>query len=416
LREHLLAAALEPEHPRDWRPHLLAFSDDSHRRAALLRFASCIEGGSGLTTVVRFVEGEGLKVLRLKEEAEKELAADVRAHGSDAFPLVVAVPSLSVGVYTLVQSFGVGPIRGNTILLNWFEDPPRGIFGIRELQYGRNLRAAFRLGCNIVVLDAKEEEWVALEALSSQERRIDVWWWGDATSHLMLLLAYLMKRKEEWENATIRVLASADKEESGTDPESLRKTLEDIRIEAAAEVVHDPGAESVWKHSSDAAMVFLPFRFRKNRLAGPFGEQVEGILSRLPITALVLAAEDIDLDAEPEEGKAGEMAAALDVFSDLERKAREAEKDAAGASREAEEKLGEVSSALGTEGREEFISRVKIAMEAREKAQKAARRAAKVRAKADNAAKELEALGGEPVREKEGNAALLLEGTEKLNQ
>ena len=44
IRENLLAAAAEPEHPRDWRPHVLAFSDDPGRRFRLLRFSSWLEG------------------------------------------------------------------------------------------------------------------------------------------------------------------------------------------------------------------------------------------------------------------------------------------------------------------------------------------------------------------------------------
>ena len=36
---------------------------------------------------------------------------------------------------------------------------------------------------------------------------------------------------------------------------------------------------------------------------GPFGEPVENIIRALPSVAMVLAAEDIDLEAEPEEGE-----------------------------------------------------------------------------------------------------------------
>ena len=73
IREHLLAAAEEPEHPRYWRPQILAFSDNPKRRAELLEFASWMEGGSGLTTVVRILEGQGPKMRKLKAEAEAEL-------------------------------------------------------------------------------------------------------------------------------------------------------------------------------------------------------------------------------------------------------------------------------------------------------------------------------------------------------
>ncbi|MCJ7594470.1 MAG: amino acid permease, partial [Desulfobacterales bacterium] len=77
LREHLLAAAAEPEHPRDWRPQILAFSSHSRRREQLLRFASWLEGRSGFVTAVRVLEGEGVAMLRQREEAEEELRKDI---------------------------------------------------------------------------------------------------------------------------------------------------------------------------------------------------------------------------------------------------------------------------------------------------------------------------------------------------
>ena len=208
VREHLLSAAEEQEHPRDWRPQLLAFSNDSHRRKQLLLFASWIQGGSGTTTAVRILEGEGVKMLKAQAEAEAELRADIEKHGVEAFPLVLFAPTLQVGLQTLVQGFGIGPLKANTILLNWFEHFPKGIFSfLKESVYAHNLKVAFRLGCNIVVLDAKKDNWNTLESAPSWERRIDVWWWDDETSRLMLLLAYLMKRNDTWGEAKIRVLS-----------------------------------------------------------------------------------------------------------------------------------------------------------------------------------------------------------------
>ncbi|HIJ57128.1 MAG TPA: amino acid permease, partial [Deltaproteobacteria bacterium] len=61
IRQHLLDAAAEPEHPRDWRPQILLFSDDANRRRQLLQFSAWIQGGSGFTTAVRILEGSGIK-------------------------------------------------------------------------------------------------------------------------------------------------------------------------------------------------------------------------------------------------------------------------------------------------------------------------------------------------------------------
>jgi len=397
MREHLLAAAVEPEHPRDWRPQILAFSDDRHRRRQLLQFSSWIEGRSGLTTAVRVLEGEGVRMLKAREEAEAELRTDILEYGLDAFPLVVVAPNLQIGINALVQAFGVGPLKANTILLNWPEQFPEGSLKRGAQSYGRNLRAAFRLGCNIIVLDADEEEWAALEALPSERRRIDVWWWGDATSRLMLLMAYLMTRSDVWREAKIRVLATGYEDVSEETIQELGKTLEEVRIEAQPEVVAKGSRDAVAGYSAGSAIVFLPFRLQGNQLMDLFGGQLQDLLPRLPIAALVLAAEDIDLDAEPEEGRAGEIAAVLDALADAEKKAKGAEKEAAEAAEKAEQIMREIAEAASSGADAATMAELEAASkEAQEEAGKMARRAAKASAKAEGAARAVEALGAKP--------------------
>ncbi len=400
LREHLLAAAAEPEHPRDWRPQLLAFSNDSHRRGQLLTFASWIEGGSGLTTAVRFLEGEGVKMLRLREQAEEELRSDLAAHGSKAFPLVVVAPNLQIGIHTLVQSFGVGPLKANTVLLNWLGDLPGGILGLKEQRYSRNLRVAFRLGSNIIILCAQEEAWKALEALPPGGRRIDVWWWGDATSRLMLLLAYLMKRNETWHEATIRLFAVAAENGQEETLEGIEKMLEEVRIDAKPEVLPKANMDVIVEHSADAALVFLPFRLTGSQIVDRLGEPLADMLSRLPVVAAVLAAQDIELDAEPEEGKAAEVAAALDVLADAEKQAKEAEREAAEAADRADEALRKMRDSVSSGADEEALNEVeRLAKEAKAHAIRTARKAARAIAKVETATRNAEDLGVKPVQE-----------------
>jgi amino acid transporter len=407
VRENLLAASREPEHPRDWRPQILAFSDNSHRRKQLLTFSSWLQGNSGLTTAVRILEGEGLKMLRLRAEAEAELEKDIQELDLPAFPLVVVAPDIQSGVQTLVQGFGMGPLRANTVLLNWFEELPKGILGLKEVSYARNLRTAFRLGCNIVVLDAKDEKWETLESIPSENRRIDVWWRGDRTSHLMLLLAYLMKQSDPWRNATIRVMSADSEEESERTIEGLKNTLNDIRIDAEPQVLVKPSTDTVIKYSADSSLVLLPFRIVGNQLMCLFGGPLDMLLSNLPIVAMILAAEDIDLDADPEEGKAAEMAVALDALADEKEKTEKAERDAIEAAKalaEAEKTLSSAQAAAGPGADREAMGRIEKAIEqveeARARAEKAARRAAKARAKAEDMARDAEALGARPAGQK----------------
>jgi hypothetical protein len=159
---------------------------------------------------------------------------------------------------------------------------------------------------------------------------------------------------------------------------------------------------NVIAYSKDASLVFLPFRLKGNQPLDPFGNPVETILSGLPITALVLASEDIELEAEPEEGKAAEIAAALDALTDSEKRMQAAQKDTEAAQKiamVAKEKLLEQikAEAANSEKVDSEIDALQAAhKEAEKQAEKAARRFAKSRAKAETAYKMVEDLGVKP--------------------
>ncbi|MDF1555192.1 MAG: amino acid permease [Deferrisomatales bacterium] len=393
IRQHLLATMAEPDHPRDWRPQMLAFSRDPARRSRLVRVAAWLGGGSGLTTAVQIVEGRGVSVLRERGQVEEVLRRELG--GEEAFPLVVAAPRLELGLSALVQAYGVGPLRANTILLNWFEEEPVAGDAKNVQRYGRNLRATYRLGCNLCILATTEEGWAGLGQIPAEQRRIDLWWTaGDATSRLMLLLSYLMTRSEDWGGCEIRLLAAT----AGRDHQAVRTELDgmlaDARIAATPVVVDVATAAGILEECRGASFVFLPFRLRDNAPCGPWGCDLAELIAGLPTTLLVLAAEDIDLDATPEEGTAGEMAAARDAALDARKKAEAAEAQAAAAAAMVEGKLEELDTAVATGADDETLARVRRErVELQAAATKASRRAAREAAKAEYALQEAAELG-----------------------
>ncbi len=397
IRANLLAAAQEPDHPRDWRPQLLVFSDDAHRRQRLLQFVEWLEGDTGFATVVRILEGDGPKMIKLREAAEKELRKDIVESKSEAFPLVVVVPKMIQGIHTLVQGYGIGPLKVNTVLLNWFEHEPTIQRGIREILYGRRLKTAFRLGCNIIVLKTNDNDWESLEKVPGPQRRIDVWWWDDASSHLMLLLAHLTTRSKDWQGARIRVLAPGFDHPTEDAMTGFRQRLENYRIEAEPQMVFNAKASNVIGYSQRSSLVFLPFRLKGNRPVDPFDQPAEEILADLPLTALVLAAEDVELEAEPEEGKAADIAAAADDYTNAAKRAKEAKKDAKSAAAALAAAKEDLRRQIKTgAGDTATIATLKANIKAAEhQAAKMARRSAKATVKAIAAAKAVEALGGQ---------------------
>jgi amino acid transporter len=324
VRENLLAAGLSPEHHRDWRPQILAFSEDAERRPRLLQLAGWLEGGSGLTTVVTLLEGKSLLMSKRKDEAESQLRRDIREHNPAAFPLVLISTDSEVAVQTLLQAHGIGPLRANTILLNWLDPQNTTGLALRTFLFGRQLKNLFKLGCNIAILYARPPAWERLRETEPGASQIDVWWSADATGNLMLLFAYLMTRSEAWRKARVRVLAFRESVPREEQQESLDEILRDARIDAEIVFVAAREAGAIVAASASATLVFLPFRFHGDLVALPVDGPSEALLQQLPPTVMVSAAKDIDLGAEPEEGTAAALAAARDLLEEKERLAEEA--------------------------------------------------------------------------------------------
>jgi len=389
VRDHLLAAAAEPEHPRDWRPQLLLFSDRPERRAPLLTLAAWITGNTGLITVVQIIEERGAKAIKLQKETEIELQKETATYELGAFPLVVSASNFELGVDMLVQAAGIGPLQTNTILFGWLSKETSRRPHIRKTLYDRRLKRIFKQGRNIIVLDAKEGRWQEMLSLPDTERRIDVWWWDDATGRLMLLLAHLITRSKDWDDARIRVLSAEWKGDAKGPVENLKTFLEDVRIDAEPVELEKVDAATVEEQSGDASLVLMPFQIKGERSLGPFGEPVENIINRLPSVAMVLAAEDIDLEAEPEEGKAGEMASVLDQLADAGKKTQRTEKEVEKASQSLDEKLARLSAIEKSETEPAKIQKMRNEVfDAEADVEKAVRKAAKAEAKTRHAAQE----------------------------
>jgi amino acid transporter len=301
IKDGLREIDAEPESPADWQPHILVFTREEKRRERIMRFASWIAGGSGMITAVELLEGDGTSenMRKRRREAETELEEKIREQKLEVYPLVVAASDLRIGAAALVQSWGLGPIRSNTVLVNWMGDIALGTSS--ELWYGRLLANAIRLDRNLVVLNTEDTSWNRLEQTPNEERRIDVWWFDDESSRLTLLFAYLMTRDEGWHEAKIRVLVPTTEEASERVAASVSRRVEESRIDAEIESVTTPDEQTLVTRSRDAAVVFLPLRVVGMRLGTEMSEDLPALLMRLPVTALVAATQDVKLtEQEPE--------------------------------------------------------------------------------------------------------------------
>ncbi len=403
IRGELQEMSDQPEHHRNWRPHLLVFTHPSRRRLPLLTFARWIEGGSGLITAVQVIEGTGPRRGKLFSDARADLQHMLRSHDIGAFPLVVQSDDIPSALPMLLQSYGIGPLRANTAVVNWYGKSGAGLGSLEALRYGHYLHTIYRWGMNLVVLHFDATRWEELNRPEAERSRIDVWWRADASSRLMLLLAYLMTRHPDWRKARIRVLTDGTGEHLAQVQEDLRNELEDIRIDAEPLIVEDFSPATVTAASRRSSLVFLPFRIRQYRFTDVNGLSLDRTLLQLPPTALLMAAEEIDLDAEPEEGIAGELAAAMDRLGETERRAAKSAKALQRAQEEVEALKRRLQSgrADGLEG-EDMKEMEDLLKSAEEMVQQAFRKNAKNDAKVEDAAQAVRALGGPTTGEVSG--------------
>jgi len=309
IRENLLGASKAEAHARDWRPMLLVFTESSERREPILRFASWITGSAGVMMVCRVIIGDPSNLIGARDEAVTDLAQNMKSLRTDGFPFAVVASDLDSALSSVIQSAGIGPVQANTVVTNWADSPP-WLRELREGTYSKNLRTAFGLGRNLVVLNAPREAWTSLAKVPAAKRRIDVWWSDDHSSQLALMLAYLMTRDTAWADAKIRVLSLASDESNAESKHAaLEKMLEKVRIPATPAIVIGGDASELMDESRGSALTYVPFTLGAGRMRFTTGEDVEGILKSLPIAVMVAASEEIRLDVDPDKAHPADVAA-----------------------------------------------------------------------------------------------------------
>lgn len=320
IRQQLLAAAETMEHDRDWRPHILAFTKDAARRPLLLHFAHWVGGTTGLVTAVKVIEQSGRPSPKTRDETMAELKDAIHETRHTIFPLVISDRDPVHALEILLQGYGVGPLKGNTLLCNWYGESLSFFPGLNAMKFGHSLRMAFRSGYNIIVFHGDPLSTEPLFDPEKNDRIIDVWWNNDSSSRLMLLFAHLVTRSRLWKKARIRVLSPTQNPDLYDASELLDQQLDDTRISATPRIVEKIDFGTIITESADSDLVFLPFRIRNSMLTDIEGYSLERVLTRLPSVAMVMAAKDLDLDAEPEEGSAGLLAQAMDHLHDIEKR------------------------------------------------------------------------------------------------
>lgn len=251
-RRALLKLEDERYHPKNWRPIILALSGGAWRRNHLAEYGHWLTAGRGVLVLAQVIDGEVEHRIERRDEEEAKLRKFIAAEGLGAFPAVVVETDLLDGLKSLLQCYGVGGIRPNTVLLGWSDDAARRAMFCKSLRLIRDLERSIL----VAFYPDKDQR---LEA--APRGSIDIWWKGGRNGSLMLLLAHLLTQTPEWRNHPIRLIFTvAEESDRGKATEKLAALTEAARVRARPEIVTGPNATTeMQRRSQSAALVLIGF-------------------------------------------------------------------------------------------------------------------------------------------------------------
>ena len=241
---------------RTWRPNILVLSGAPQSRWYLIEMAHALVRSASGMTVAALVSGDQWVTERIRA-LRHSIEDYLEKRGIDSLVKVMRDDNFYKGAEALVRAYGYGPIRPNTVLMGDSADE-KGID-----QYAKLVMAVYRMDRNLVLVRETEQ---AERPKLIEEPFIDIWWSGQqANIGLMLTLAHLLKRHENWSESRLRLRRIISKD---MDPEEIEASLSEHvvaqRLDVQVDLITPPAGESPFElirsSSHESALVFLGLR------------------------------------------------------------------------------------------------------------------------------------------------------------
>ncbi len=282
IRAGLMRIKVE-EDAKTWRPHPLVFTGAPSRRFHLVEFASSITLNRGILTLSSILKSNEIALGR-KKSMEKQIRESLAKKGIQCLVRVTSAPDPYEGMARLVESYGLGELVPNTIVMGDTENEAS------IDAYSKIISSFHNLNRNVVIVHDNKVK------LFGNRQIIDVWWGGlQGNGGLLMILAHLLKSSQSWRHAKLRIKMVV-KERQGA--ENARKNLESIigriRIRAELEVLIAGGREFkdiLAESSKDADLIFMGMAEPGEHFA-KYYYNIHKNLEDLPTTVLVLAAKN----------------------------------------------------------------------------------------------------------------------------
>ena len=273
----------EQEDSKNWRPHILVLSGAPQKRWSLIELADGFSHNRSLMTVSSVLPS-GSRDLRQQIDLEKRIRDYLNKRGIRALVRVVTASDPFDGAVRLVETYGLGPLVPNTVVMGDSEEPSR-----REAFCGA-IAQIHDSRRNVVVFRENQEQGFGFR------RRIDVWWGGmQNNASLMLLLAYLLRTDINWRRARIYLkLVVPDRAAAAAARENIQDFSARLRIDVIPQVIvadDRPFVEILHQSSRNSDLIFLGMAQPSDNFT-QYYEELQQRVAGLPSTVFVLAASE----------------------------------------------------------------------------------------------------------------------------
>jgi len=269
---------------KTWRPHPLVLSGAPTKRWHLIELASSLTHNRGILTIATVLTSDNISSER-RENMENNIREFLNKRSVQGLVRVTTAPDAFEGGKRLIESYGLGTLVPNTVILGDSENEE-----YRE-KYCNMIAHFYSQQRNVMVVHDNEKK------TYGDRERIDIWWGGlKGNGGLMIILGYLLQSSRDWYDAEVCLkMVVEDKQAEEDAKRNLMRIVDKIRTGAKSEVIVANGRsfnEIIHESSKDADLVFLGMAEPDDHFT-TYYEVLQQRLSGLPTTIMVLAAEEI---------------------------------------------------------------------------------------------------------------------------
>jgi amino acid transporter len=287
-RAGLLRLRQHQEDPKNWRPHILVLSGSPMKRWHLIDLATSLTHNKAIMTIASVLPRQHTTAEQ-RRRMEKRIVEYLGRRGVHSLVRVSAADDPMTGAKHLVETYGLGSLVPNTILLG------DSVVAENRNRYCDLIAHFHRERRNVVIVRDEDERGYG------SRKRIDVWWGGlQGNGGLMVILGYLLKTSPSWRNPLVRVKMLMKNEAAAAGASAnLSVIMERSRTGIQPEVLVSDGRpfEEVLRESSAGAdLVLLGMAEPNGTSEEDFADYFANLRDRtagLPPTLYVLAAQEV---------------------------------------------------------------------------------------------------------------------------